>query len=224
LEFASGGELFDAIVQKGKFSEWDAIVCVRQILQALQYVHENGIVHRDIKPENLLLAHPISDTTEFDIKIADFGLAKDYAKSKLTTFVGTADYVSPEILQHKPYTTAVDVWSMGVVTYILLAGYPPFFGQNQFEQFKKIVACNYDFPNPEWQAVSSEAKDFIKKIFVVDADQRATIDDLLSDIWITGQQQEAKQKIETFNKNKFLQYTQKYKKATGRPAIPSFDE
>jgi serine/threonine protein kinase len=214
LEYAQGGELFDAILRRGKFSELDAIVIIRQITVALQYVHENGVAHRDLKPENLLLANEDKPDTAFFIKIADFGLANTLQANKFATFCGTPDYAAPEIIGHLPYTFAVDIWSLGVITYILLCGYAPFRGDTPMTLFNKIQNADFSFPPEEWDSASPEAKDFIKRMLVVDPDQRASPEELLSHSWITGYQDKMEEKnMGSFNPKKFKEYRETYMKA-----------
>jgi len=211
LEFASGGELFDAIVNKGSYSEVDAAKIIRQILEAILYVHNHGIAHRDLKPENLLLVK--DDTGNEIIKIADFGLSKDFGQEQLQTSCGTPDYVAPEVLMGEPYDVAVDVWSIGVISYVLLCGFPPFYGDSQKELFENIMSGRYDFPDPEWTEVSDQAKNFIKKILVVDAEKRYTAAEALADDWMqenTGLKKEIR-RLESFSVKKFQEYTKKYK-------------
>jgi len=238
LEYVEGGELFDAIVARERFSEWDAVIVIKQVLEAIQYCHQNGVAHRDLKPDNLLLAN--STSQDFFIKLADFGLAKDFAASKLNTFCGSPDYVAPEILEHKPYGTSVDIWSIGVITYVLLCGYPPFYGESQFQQFKMIVKGQYEFPPNEWNTVSDEAKNFIARILVVNPQERATSEECLEDPFITNFSPKAISSVlhpeplsntkkerdlskSTLNPSKFKEYTETWKKVNGRtgPKIPS---
>lgn len=154
-EFARGGELFDRIVERTQYSEFDARETIRSIASALQYCHRRGIVHRDLKPENILLQSTENDTK---VKIADFGFAK-FAKEGLHTALGTPGYIAPEILQGVPrYTAAVDLWSLGVITYILLCGYPPFHSNNRATLYSKIKAGDYDFHEEFWQSISYLAK------------------------------------------------------------------
>lgn len=172
MELVTGGELFDEIVGRGTFHEKDAAKVVQKILQAIDYLHLMGIVHRDLKPENLLL----SDRTKNpSVKISDFGLSKIFDEVQLMrTACGTPGYVAPEVLRRQGYGPQVDLWSLGVITYILLCGYPPFFHQNNTELFRKIMAGRFQFDRPWWDNVSEKAKDFIKKLLVLDPTQRWT--------------------------------------------------
>jgi len=137
LECMTGGELFDRIVARQYYNEKDARDCVLSILDALNYIHSNKIAHRDLKPENLLLRSEADDT---DVKIADFGFAKKCSSSKcLKTQCGTPGYVAPEILKGRKYDYAADMWSMGVIMYIIIGGYPPFHEANQKELFRKCL-------------------------------------------------------------------------------------
>ncbi|XP_069748889.1 calcium/calmodulin-dependent protein kinase type IV isoform X4 [Narcine bancroftii] len=158
LELVTGGELFDRIVERGYYSEKDAADVVRQILEAVAYLHENGIVHRDLKPENLLYASPAPDAL---LKIADFGLSK-IVQDQVTmkTLCGTPGYCAPEILCGSAYGPAVDMWSVGVITYILLCGFEPFYDERGDQyMYKRILNCTYDFVSPWWDEVSLNAKD-----------------------------------------------------------------
>jgi len=217
LENAPGGELFDAIVNKGSYSEADAVHIVKQILDAIKHCHEQGIAHRDLKPENLLLGDGKKDF----IKIADFGLSKEFGTDILVTSCGTPDYVAPEVLSGEPYDMSVDIWSIGVITYVLLCGYPPFYGEVQKELFENILAGNYDFPDPEWTDVSEEAKDFIRKILVVDSQQRATAEHCLNHPWIKEYTEPKKEmkRLQSFSVQKFKQYNEKYKEANRQDAL-----
>jgi len=219
LEFASGGELFDAIVNKGSYSESDAAKIIKQILEAILHVHNHGIAHRDLKPENLLLVH--GDNGDDIIKIADFGLSKDFGQEQLQTSCGTPDYVAPEVLLGEPYDMAVDIWSIGVISYVLLCGFPPFYGESQKELFENIMNGTYDFPDPEWTDVSEGAKDFIKKILIVDPEKRATAEECLHDEWVkeyTGIKKDLR-RLESFSVKKFKEYTKKYKEQNPPPYI-----
>uniref|UniRef100_A0A0K8VG67 Calcium/calmodulin-dependent protein kinase type 1 n=1 Tax=Bactrocera latifrons TaxID=174628 RepID=A0A0K8VG67_BACLA len=136
MELVTGGELFDRIVEKGSYTEKDASDLIRQILEAVDYMHEQGVVHRDLKPENLLYYSPNNDSK---IMISDFGLSKMEDSGIMATACGTPGYVAPEVLAQKPYGKAVDVWSIGVISYILLCGYPPFYDENDANLFAQIL-------------------------------------------------------------------------------------
>jgi len=222
LEFASGGELFDAIVNKGSYSEADAAKIIKQILAAILYVHNHGIAHRDLKPENLLLIQ--NEGGEEIIKIADFGLSKDFGEEQLQTSCGTPDYVAPEVLMGEPYDMSVDIWSIGVISYVLLCGFPPFYGDSQKELFENIMSGTYDFPDPEWTEVSPGAKNFIKKILVVDPEKRMNAEQCLQDDWMketTGVKKDLK-RLESFSVKKFKEYQKKYKE--GKPTAYADDD
>mmetsp|Transcript_16178 Transcript_16178/g.24382 ORF Transcript_16178/g.24382 Transcript_16178/m.24382 type:complete len:353 (+) Transcript_16178:89-1147(+) len=182
LEFLPGGELFDSIVKKSFYNEKEARDIVRIVCNGLKYCHDRGIAHRDLKPENLLLT---SNADDASVKIADFGFAiKGAAKTSLTTQCGTPGYVAPEILSSKPYGKAVDMWSMGVITYILLGGYPPFHDDNQKALFRKIKKGDFEFHEEYWGSVSEEAKDLIRGMLRVNAEERLTVDQVLTHKWI----------------------------------------
>jgi len=180
MELVQGGELFDQIVSRGTYSESDAANIVRQILDAVAYMHDNGIAHRDLKPENLLCSGDENNT----IKVTDFGLSKDFSTASLRTSCGTPDYVAPEVLKGQPYDNSVDIWSIGVITYILLCGFPPFYGNTDQQIFEKILRVEYDFPSPDWDNISPEAKQFIKCILVPEPSKRPSALAALELDWI----------------------------------------
>ncbi|KAF1317761.1 Camk/camk1 protein kinase, partial [Globisporangium splendens] len=182
-EFVSGGELFDRIVEKTFYTEKEARDLVKILLSAIKYCHDKDVVHRDLKPENLLLMSADDDAS---IKLADFGFAKTVTKDDegLVTTCGTPGYVAPEILEGTAYGKPVDIWSIGVITYILLAGYPPFHDDSQPVLFRKIRKGKYQYDSPYWDNVSDDAKDFISRMLVVDPKNRATAQDLLEHRWI----------------------------------------
>lgn len=184
-EFMAGGELFDRIVEKNFYSEREARELVKILLTTIQFCHDADVVHRDLKPENLLLTNK-ADVA--DIKLADFGFAKQVQMDGegLATACGTPGYVAPEILQARPYGKEVDIWSIGVITYILLCGYPPFHHDNQGMLFRKIKTGKFEFDSPYWDNVSGEAKDLIAKMLVVNPLERWTAARLLEHTWITG--------------------------------------
>ncbi len=177
VEKALGGELFDRIVQKVQYSEADAQVVIRTILTAVSYCHKKGIVHRDLKPENLLLKCKESDT---ELKIADFGFAAICCQNELLREqCGTPSYIAPEILKGCPYNQAVDVWSIGVIAFILLGGYPPFRSKDRKRLFFQIMNGLYTFSPCLWDGITDEAKDLIKKMLMVDPKKRITASEAL---------------------------------------------
>jgi len=179
-----GGELFDRIIENVYFSEAEAAKVVAQIADALVYLHKRNIVHRDLKPENLLL----TDTSEnYDIKIIDFGLAKKSEKP-LEMPCGTPGYVAPEILKRKKYHKPVDIWSLGVITYILLCGFPPFHDdQNNLKAlYKQIRKADIQFPQKYWGNISMDAKNLIRSMLEKTVRRRITAEQLLDAPWIKG--------------------------------------
>jgi serine/threonine protein kinase len=178
MELVTGGELFDQIVGKGCYPEKEAAQIVRKILLAINYLHDMGIVHRDLKPENLLLSEK---SNKAELKISDFGLSKIFSDVEvMKTACGTPGYVAPEVLKRQGYGQEVDMWSLGVITYILLCGYPPFYDQKNAELFKKIMAGRYQFDHPWWDHISDKAKDFVRKLLVIDIKKRINAKDALS--------------------------------------------
>mmetsp|Transcript_6791 Transcript_6791/g.14531 ORF Transcript_6791/g.14531 Transcript_6791/m.14531 type:complete len:365 (+) Transcript_6791:34-1128(+) len=183
-ELVQGGELFDRIVSKSHYTEKEARDLVKLFLETMAYMHEADVVHRDLKPENLLLT---SEDDDADIKIADFGFAKKISElEQQEVACGTPGYVAPEILRGDPYGAEVDIWSMGVICYVLLAGYPPFYDEDQKKLFKKIKEAKYYFHEDYWSHISEEAMDLIRKMLCLDQAQRWTARQLLSHPWITA--------------------------------------
>jgi len=198
MEYVSGGELFDHIVNRGNYSERDAAFVVRQIIEAVAYLHSHNIAHRDLKPENLLCTGPNNEI----IKVADFGLSKEYDdKLALETMCGTPDYVAPEVLKGHGYTNAVDIWSIGVVTYVMLCGSPPFYGNDDREVFLKILQADYKYFSPEWDSISTEAKEFISVLLVLDPNRRPTAAQCLDAPWIKNSVPSKQIMTETFSAN-----------------------
>lgn len=145
MELATGGELFDRIIARGSFTERDATRVLQMVLDGLKYLHTLGITHRDLKPENLLYYHPGADSK---IIITDFGLASSRKKGDeclMKTTCGTPEYIAPEILVRKPYTNAVDMWALGVISYILLSGTMPFDDDNRMRLYRQILKGKYSF-------------------------------------------------------------------------------
>jgi len=181
MELVTGGELFDKIVAKGYYSEKDACLVIKNVVSAIKYLHEQRIAHRDLKPENLLLKG--KDDTH--VMISDFGLSRVLGDSSMAyTACGTPYYVAPEVVSGKGYGKEVDLWSIGVIAYFLLAGFPPFMGDTLPEIVEQILNADYDFPEPYWDNVSESAKDFISKLLVTDKSQRMTSELALDHPWI----------------------------------------
>lgn len=183
MELVTGGELFDRIVEKGSYTEKDASDLIRQILEAVDYMHEQGVVHRDLKPENLLFYSPDDDSK---IMISDFGLSKMEDSGIMATACGTPGYVAPEVLAQRPYGKAVDIWSIGVISYILLCGYPPFYDENDANLFAQILKGEFEFDSPYWDDISDSAKDFIRHLMCVNVEKRFTCKQALAHPWISG--------------------------------------
>jgi len=183
MELVTGGELFDRIVEKGSYTEKDAADLIKQVLSAVAYMHTSGVVHRDLKPENLLYNSPDEDSK---IMISDFGLSKMEDSGIMATACGTPGYVAPEVLAQKPYGKEVDVWSIGVISYILLCGYPPFYDENDANLFAQILKGEFEFDSPYWDDISQEAKEFIRSLMCVDVDKRLSCEDAIAHSWISG--------------------------------------
>ncbi|XP_062305858.1 calcium/calmodulin-dependent protein kinase type II delta 1 chain isoform X4 [Osmerus eperlanus] len=183
FDLVTGGELFEDIVAREYYSEADASHCIQQILEAVLHCHQMGVVHRDLKPENLLLASKLKGAA---VKLADFGLAIEVQGEQQAWFgfAGTPGYLSPEVLRKDPYGKPVDMWACGVILYILLVGYPPFWDEDQHRLYQQIKAGAYDFPSPEWDTVTPEAKDLINKMLTINPVKRVTATDALKHPWI----------------------------------------
>ncbi|KAL3867464.1 hypothetical protein ACJMK2_044666 [Sinanodonta woodiana] len=185
LELVTGGELFDRIVIRGSYTEKDASDAVRQMLEAVEYLHQNDVVHRDMKPENLLYEDLSNDA---NLKIADFGLSKIITEEtmKMTTVCGTPGYCAPEILMGQGYGPSVDIWSLGVIAYILLCGYEPFYEDNENLMYKRIIKADYSFDSPYWDNITENAKDLIRKLLTKDPKKRPTATQALKHPWVRG--------------------------------------
>ena len=182
MEFLEGGELFDAITSIGSFSEESACQIMKQILSAIFYLHSSNIVHRDLKPENImLLQKPQNDN--YHIKLIDFGTAKEFKPGKkMCKFIGTSYYIAPEVLKER-YDEKCDVWSCGIILYILLCGYPPFNGNTNVEIFHAIQNQNPTFTGEEWEDITSEAKDLIKLMLKKNPNERWSAEQCLKHKW-----------------------------------------
>ncbi|KAG8552131.1 hypothetical protein GDO81_004417 [Engystomops pustulosus] len=183
FDLVTGGELFEDIVAREYYSEADASHCIHQILESVNHIHQHDIVHRDLKPENLLLASKCKGAA---VKLADFGLAIEVQGDQQAWFgfAGTPGYLSPEVLRKDPYGKPVDIWACGVILYILLVGYPPFWDEDQHKLYQQIKAGAYDFPSPEWDTVTPEAKNLINQMLTINPAKRITADQALKHPWV----------------------------------------
>jgi len=181
-EYLDGGELFDRIVDKTAYTEKEARDVCTIIFGAIKHCHHHRISHRDLKPENLLLRDKDND---LDLKIADFGFAKKTpSENSLKTVCGSPGYVSPEILRKIPYGTKTDMWSIGVIFFILLGGYPPFQNADQSKQFDNIKKGQYKFIDKYWGTVTDEAKSLINSLLCVDPRERISAEDAMKHPWM----------------------------------------
>merc|ERR1712063_96308 len=210
-ELVTGGELFDKIVELGAYSEADAAELVAKMVSAIDYLHNQNIVHRDLKPENLLLK---ADTDISEVKLADFGLSKIVSdgvqKQMMQTACGTPGYVAPEVLTADGYDKEVDLWSIGVITYILLCGFPPFYNEHLPILFESIMKADYDYPEDYWDEISDTAKNFIDRLLVVEPDKRMTTKQALEHPWLSGQASTKKLAVNA----KMAGYVEKYREAS----------
>lgn len=189
-ELCKGGELYDMIIKRGSMTEYETAIIMKQLLSAICYSHKNNVVHRDLKPENILLDDK-NDTLL--IKLIDFGGARYYHKDKkMSKLHGTPYYIAPEVLSAN-YDEKCDIWSCGVILYILLCGYPPFGGDDENEIMEEVKKAKYDFPDKEWNSVSSEAKNLISKMLTKNPQDRLSADQCLQHKWFEILKQSKKQ-------------------------------
>ncbi|XP_041914684.1 calcium/calmodulin-dependent protein kinase type II subunit beta isoform X11 [Alosa sapidissima] len=183
FDLVTGGELFEDIVAREYYSEADASHCIHQILESVSHIHQHDIVHRDLKPENLLLASKCKNAA---VKLADFGLAIEVQGDQQAWFgfAGTPGYLSPEVLRKEAYGKPVDIWACGVILYILLVGYPPFWDEDQHKLYQQIKAGAYDFPSPEWDTVTPEAKNLINQMLTINPAKRINAQEALKHPWV----------------------------------------
>ncbi|XP_051973064.1 calcium/calmodulin-dependent protein kinase type II subunit beta-like isoform X19 [Xyrauchen texanus] len=183
FDLVTGGELFEDIVAREYYSEADASHCIHQILESVCHIHHHDIVHRDLKPENLLLASKCKNAA---VKLADFGLAIEVQGDQQAWFgfAGTPGYLSPEVLRKEAYGKPVDIWACGVILYILLVGYPPFWDEDQHKLYQQIKAGAYDFPSPEWDTVTPEAKNLINQMLTINPAKRIMAQEALKHPWV----------------------------------------
>ncbi|KAL7387704.1 hypothetical protein ABVT39_027697 [Epinephelus coioides] len=183
LELVSGGELFDFLAEKESLTEEEATQFLKQILDGVHYLHSKRIAHFDLKPENIMLLD--KNVPNPRIKLIDFGIAHQIkAGNEFKNIFGTPEFVAPEIVNYEPLGLEADMWSIGVITYILLSGASPFLGETKQETLTNISAVNYDFDEEYFSNTSELAKDFIRRLLVKDPKKRMTIDDSLEHPWI----------------------------------------
>merc|ERR1719454_1899130 len=183
MELCSGGELFDRIIESGHFTEVQAAILMQQMIRAIYYMHENHVCHRDLKPENFLFMtkDPIEKCL---LKIIDFGLSCKFEQNQvLTTKAGTPYYVAPQVLAGK-YDQLSDLWSCGVIMYVMLCGYPPFFGETDAEVLSKVRLGNFSFNAADWKNVSEDAKNLIRMLLKMNPRDRYTAEQALNHEWI----------------------------------------
>lgn len=211
LELVCGGELFDFIAEKENLLESEAIEFLKQILEALRFMHSKNIVHFDLKPENIMLsdksAHPI-------IKLIDFGLAQRLRQGEeFRSTSGTPQYIAPEVISCEPLSAAADMWSIGVITYILLSGLSPFQGDTDEETLRNVLAMNYEFNERFFSTTSSMAKEFIQKLLVKDPRERMTADTSLHHPWIKPltRSQKVKRNRSSINMKSFKKFNARRK-------------
>ncbi|XP_072133929.1 calcium/calmodulin-dependent protein kinase type 1B-like [Mobula birostris] len=212
MQLVSGGELFDRILDRGVYTEKDASSLIRQVLEAVRYLHENGVVHRDLKPENLLYYNSDENSK---IMISDFGLSKMQDMGVMSTACGTPGYVAPEVLHQKPYDKAVDCWSIGVIAYILLCGYPPFYEDTDSKLFARISKADYEFDSPFWDNISEQAKSFIRHLLEKDPKKRFTCEQALRHPWIS----EYRAPLRNIFRSVSLQLTKNFARRTWKRVI-----
>uniref|UniRef100_A0A7S0VZK5 Protein kinase domain-containing protein n=1 Tax=Hemiselmis tepida TaxID=464990 RepID=A0A7S0VZK5_9CRYP len=195
-DLATGGELFDRVVGSGSFSERDACFMIKQVIEACAYLHSIGICHRDLKPENVLMLSDDKDSPDYNtVKIADFGLSSLSAveyQATMETACGTPEYLAPELVSmvanedetEQTYSSKVDIWAIGVILYVMISGFHPFYTGNQAQLYDAIMKGQYSFPNPAFAKVSRETKDFISWVLVVNPAKRPSAEDLLKHPWV----------------------------------------
>merc|ERR1711934_359613 len=186
MELLEGSDLFDRIINKQKYPEPEAKELMKRVCDGVKHLHDKNIMHRDLKPENILLVSPDNDV---DCKVGDFGLSRLFPEGgpreqKTGTLCGTPGYVAPEVLNRVPYSYGVDVWSLGVITYITVCGFPPFPLDMQAASVAKVKNADFSYPSPFWDNKSAEVKDLIKKMIVKDVDARFTLEQVIAHKWL----------------------------------------
>lgn len=189
MELVTGGELFEKVVEDEFISEIEVSYYMKQILEGLQHMHQRDVLHLDLKPENIMLIRPDSK----QIKLIDFGLARKYnPRENLKVMFGTPEFVAPEVITYERITPATDLWSIGVIAYILMSGLSPFMGDTDAETLTNVQLAEWDFDDPVFDDVSEEAKDFISNLLVLRANKRGTVDQLLKHHWFTVKKDKGK--------------------------------
>jgi len=191
-ELATGGELYAQIVNLQFFTEDNAALIMKQLLSAVYYLHSNNIVHRDLKPENILME--TNNVGDYSIKLIDFGTAVTFSKKKMKEITGSPFYIAPEVLKNS-YNNKCDVWSCGVILFVLLCGYPPFNAPTEDEILQLVVQGKYNFNSVEWESVSENAKQLIRKMMTYDPQKRITAEEALNDPWFTKRRENIDLKI-----------------------------
>lgn len=188
IELVTGGELFERIVDETfDLTENLAVSYLRQICDGVGYIHHNKILHLDLKPENILCSSP--DNLQ-EIKIIDFGFARKYTpNTQLKVMYGTPEFVAPEVVNFDPLGPGTDMWSIGVITYVLVSGLSPFMGEDDLETLSNVTGCEWDFDDPSFDELSSEAKDFIEKLLVIQEKQRPSCEQCLQHPWLSDKAQ-----------------------------------
>ncbi|KAA6390816.1 MAG: putative Calcium/calmodulin-dependent protein kinase type 1 [Streblomastix strix] len=184
MELVTGGELLNRITIQGSYSERDASLIMLSLFQAIKYMHDRGIAHRDLKLDNILYEN---DSPQSPIKVSDFGLSRFIEEQQMmSSCCGTPGYVAPEVLARRGYGPECDLWSLGVIMYVLLCGFPPFYDENDAILYTQIQTGKFKFISPYWDTISAQAKDLISKLLIVDPKKRISIDQALKDPWFTG--------------------------------------
>ena len=214
-ELCKGGELFDKITEKGCFKEAEACPIMLQLVSAICYSHSNKVVHRDLKPENIMLDN-IEGTNPI-IKLIDWGGARYFSKKKMSTIKGTPYYIAPEVIK-EVYDEKCDIWSIGVIFYVLLCGYPPFNGDTDVEIMQNVQRGKFCFPEEEWGIISNEAKDLISKMLTYDPAKRISAKKVLLHPWFAHYEEKMKQDkkvaLTAFENMKRFKRNKKFEHAT----------
>ena len=189
MELVTGGELFEKVVEDEFISEIEVSNYMKQILEGIQHMHQREILHLDLKPENIMLIRPDSR----QIKLIDFGLARKYnPRENLKVMFGTPEFVAPEVIKYERITPATDLWSIGVIAYILMSGLSPFMGDTDAETLTNVQLAEWDFDDPVFDEISDEAKGFISSLLVLRASKRGSVDQCLSHRWFTTKKDKGK--------------------------------